>query len=86
MKMGTIPSPWRYDATAAHAIQPDNQRRTAILHYASWAAVFRISGLVRLPSIAAISINPRNGAMGQERPSDGDRSLWASCGLPQRVI
>jgi hypothetical protein len=43
MKMGTTLSPWRYDAATAQAIQPDNQQRTAILRYASWAAVFRIS-------------------------------------------
>jgi hypothetical protein len=35
MKMGNIPSPWRYDAAAAHAIRLDNLLRTAILHYAS---------------------------------------------------
>jgi len=29
----------------ADATRPDNQRRTAILHYTSWAAVFPISGL-----------------------------------------
>jgi hypothetical protein len=49
MKMGTIASPWRYDAAAADAIRPDNERRTAILRYASWTAVFPVSGLVRLP-------------------------------------
>jgi hypothetical protein len=49
MKMGTIASPWRYDAAAADAIRPDNQRRNAILHCSSWTAVFPISGLVRLP-------------------------------------
>ncbi len=49
MKMGTIVSPWRYDAAAAETIRPDNQRRTTILRYASWAAVFPISLVVRLP-------------------------------------
>ena len=49
MKMGTIASPWRYDVAAAEAIRPDNLRRTAILRYASWAAVFRMSRVVRLP-------------------------------------
>src|SRR5882757_4998605 len=43
MKMGTIAAPWRYDAVALPAIQPDNLRRTAILRYASRAAVFPIS-------------------------------------------
>jgi hypothetical protein len=52
MKMGNIASPWRYDVAAAQAIQPDNQQRTAILRYTSWAAVFPISRVV--PSIAAI--------------------------------
>jgi hypothetical protein len=59
MKMGTIASPWRYDAAAAQAIGPDNLRWTAILRYAPWAAF--AGGLV---TIAALSINPGNGAMG----------------------
>jgi hypothetical protein len=49
MKMGTTASPWRYEVAAADAIRPDNQRRTAILRYALWAAVFPISRLVWLP-------------------------------------
>ncbi|MCA6105206.1 hypothetical protein [Bradyrhizobium australafricanum] len=49
MKMGTIASPWRYDAAAADVIRPDNQRRTAILRYVSWANVFPISRVVRSP-------------------------------------
>jgi hypothetical protein len=34
MKMGTTAWPWRYDAAAAQAFSPENQRRTAILRYA----------------------------------------------------
>jgi hypothetical protein len=34
---------------AAQAIRPHNLRRTAILRYASWAAVVPISWVVRLP-------------------------------------
>jgi hypothetical protein len=49
MKMGTIASPWRYDAAAAKTILPDNPRQTTILRYASWAAVFPISLVGRLP-------------------------------------
>jgi hypothetical protein len=49
MKMGTIASLRRYDVAAAEAIRPDNLRRTAILRYASWAAVFRMSRVARLP-------------------------------------
>jgi hypothetical protein len=49
MKMSAAASPWRYDAAAAETIRPDNQRRTTILRYASWAAVFPISLVVRLP-------------------------------------
>jgi hypothetical protein len=47
--MGTIASLRRYDVAAAEAIRPDNLRRTAILRYASWAAVFRMSRVARLP-------------------------------------
>src|SRR5260221_12229663 len=64
MKMGTIASPWRYDVAAAQAIQPEQRRRSAILRYTSWAAVFPISRVVRLPFDCGHSINPGNGAMG----------------------
>jgi hypothetical protein len=43
MKMGTIRSPFPYDAAARRALQSPNLRWPAILHYASWAAVFLIS-------------------------------------------
>jgi hypothetical protein len=67
MKMGTIAAPWRYDAVALPAIQPDNLRRTAILRYASRAAAFPISRVIRYPSMAALSINPGNGAWAKSR-------------------
>ena len=35
MKMGTILSPYPYDAAARHALQSVSLRRPAILHYAS---------------------------------------------------
>jgi hypothetical protein len=34
MKMGTIASPWRYDAAARHALQPVSLGLPAILRYA----------------------------------------------------
>jgi len=43
MKMGTTRSPWRYDATARHALQSAKPRRRAILRYVSCAAAFPIS-------------------------------------------
>jgi hypothetical protein len=68
MKMGTIASPWRYDATAAETIRPDNQRRTTILRYASWA---RLSSRFRwwsgYPSIAALSTSRGIDVMGHEQ-------------------
>jgi hypothetical protein len=57
MKMGTIALPWRYDVAAASAIRSDNQRRTAIFRYASWAAVFPVSPVVIL-RLRPFSINP----------------------------
>jgi hypothetical protein len=48
MKMGTTASPWRYEAIADYALQPTNLQLPAILRYASWAAVFSISRVVRL--------------------------------------
>jgi len=55
MKMGTIASRWRYDGAAAETIRPDNERRTTILRYASWAVVFPISLVAGYSSIAAPS-------------------------------
>src|SRR6266849_5790578 len=40
MKMGTIASPWRYDAMVDYAPQSAILRRPAILRYASWRAAF----------------------------------------------
>jgi hypothetical protein len=64
--MGTIASPWHYDAVACHAIRPDNQRRTAILRYASWALFLPISP-GGPPSMAAFLINPEIDAMCQQQ-------------------
>jgi hypothetical protein len=68
MKMGTIASPCPYDAVARHALQSASPRHPAILHYASWAAVFPISqsGPVT-PPIAAVPINPGIDAMGHKQ-------------------
>src|SRR5439155_9703580 len=45
MKMGTIASPWRYDAMARHALQPANLGLPAILSYAcKWASAGYIRG------------------------------------------
>ena len=41
MKMGTIVSPWRYDAAAANALQSVMERSPAILHDASTFATYR---------------------------------------------
>src|SRR5262249_352715 len=55
MKLGTTCSPWRYDAAARNVLQLANLRQPALLHYASWAAVFPIfAGWSSYPSIAAI--------------------------------
>jgi hypothetical protein len=40
-KMGNIRSPWRYDAGAYDAINPERIRLPAIARCASWAAVIR---------------------------------------------
>jgi len=47
MKMGTIVSPWHYDALASHLLQRVDMRLATILRYASWVAVFPISPVVR---------------------------------------
>jgi hypothetical protein len=61
MKMGTTRSPFPYDDATRHALQSVNLRRTAILHYASGAAVFPIS--------QAMPINSGIDAMCRERTS-----------------
>jgi hypothetical protein len=42
-KMGTIRSPWHYDARAYHTLESENTRRPAILRYAWLAAVIPMS-------------------------------------------
>jgi hypothetical protein len=59
MKMGTIASLSCYDAVADQAIRPVNLRRTAILRYASWAAVSRFLRWSGYPSIPALSMLAR---------------------------
>src|SRR5882757_7121798 len=49
MKMGTIASPWRYDAAAGCALRPHNPGCPTIFRYALWMEVFPIRRLVRLP-------------------------------------
>ena len=49
MKMGTIASPWRYDAAASDAIRSDNKRRTSMLpdRAESTLTDYANSGIVR---------------------------------------
>src|SRR5882724_5815234 len=72
MKMGTIASPWHYDAAAAQTIRPDNLGRTAILRYASWAGPDCADGPVtlRLPPFRSIP----------------GTTLWARCGRLRRRV
>jgi hypothetical protein len=51
MKMGTIVSPWRYDAAAGCALQSANLRRPAILHYASRAIARRVRAMASNPVV-----------------------------------
>src|SRR4029450_3602403 len=62
MKMGTIASPWRYDAMARHGLQPANLGLPAILCYAcklpsaghiKGAQLHRSQGLGRIQSMPA---------------------------------
>jgi hypothetical protein len=47
MKMGTIASLWRYDATVEDAPPQDDVRRPAILRYAQWATIFCASWTIQ---------------------------------------
>jgi hypothetical protein len=67
MKMGNIRSPWRYDAVASCALQSANPRQPAILHHASWAAVFPISQGGPVTPIAALTVDPETDLMGHKR-------------------
>jgi hypothetical protein len=67
MKMGTIVSRWRYDAAAAHAIQPVNLRRHALLHYASWAALVAIPRVAR--PLVTLTIDREIDVIGHKRRS-----------------
>jgi hypothetical protein len=57
MKMGTIVSPFPYDAAARHALQSANLRRPAMLRHAAWEAASRFRGMSGYPSMAALSID-----------------------------
>ncbi|KJC42672.1 hypothetical protein UP06_23210 [Bradyrhizobium sp. LTSP857] len=73
--MGTIVSPWRYDAAAREASRPDNLRRTTIFRYALMAAAFPIfAGGPVILRWRRFSINPGNGAMCQIRTYE--LSMW----------
>jgi len=77
---------WRYDAAAGETIRPDNQRRTTILRYASWAAVFPISLVVRLHFDSALSISRGIDVMGQYPTRRNSFSLFRSlCDLAGAV-
>jgi hypothetical protein len=47
MKMGTIASPWRYDAAIRHALKLPSLRCSATQHYTLW--IPRYCRVVRLP-------------------------------------
>jgi hypothetical protein len=68
MKMGTIASPWCYDAAACHALQSASLRPPAISRCASSAAVFPAprdgSGYCSMPPL---SLNPRIDVMCQKQ-------------------
>jgi hypothetical protein len=76
MKVGTIVSPWRYDAAARHAPQSVNLRRPAILHYASWAAVFPIRRWSGYLPIAALTIDPEIDVMDHLRAPSRHADLF----------
>jgi hypothetical protein len=80
MKMGTIVSPWRYDAATAQSIRPDNLRRTAIFRYVSRAAVFRVSQVVRLPFDSGPLSQSRDRRDG---PKPEERAITRSSPKPQ---
>jgi hypothetical protein len=80
MKMGTIASPRRYDAVVRHTPQSASLRCSAILHYASRAAVFR---RVRSCTIADVPIDMdfrRDGPRPCEnaKTRDADRKSYSS--------
>ena len=80
MKMGTTPSPWRYDAAPDQTLQSANPRRPAILRYASWAGVFPISqrSLLTFDSGRADqSRDRRDGPIGDIAVSNSTISLGA---------
>ncbi len=62
MKMGTIASPWRYDAIAGDTLQLASLGCSAIQHYASWIPIW----VVRFSSIAEIPSSLRDRREGPE--------------------
>jgi hypothetical protein len=68
-------------ALAATIATSTSSRADVERRYASWAAVFPISRVVRLLRLRPFSINPGNGAMGQELTNAKTR-----CRIGQRSI
>ena len=58
MKMGTIASPWRYDAGACRMLRPERLRLPAISRHASRVKVFRCRERVRVPSLDSRRAEP----------------------------
>src|SRR5256885_1806676 len=67
MKMGTIVSPWRYDAAAGRALRPHDPGYPAIFRYRlAGGGLSDFAGWSGYPTIAAFLTNPGIGAMGRK--------------------
>jgi hypothetical protein len=64
-KMGTIASPWRYDAAARHALQSEILRRPAILRCDSWAG--RLANLAMWSAYFSDDLAPLQRALSAAR-------------------
>ena len=64
MKMGTIASPWRYDA--CDALQSAKLRRSAILPHTLQVGVFRYRNVSAFPSISSVPFNAGVNLVGQQ--------------------
>ena len=86
MKMGTIASPWRYDALVRNALQLGNLRLPSILRYAADRARSRGGG--GYPSTAAMPSNPLTRRANAHLPTCrgmADGLEWAAGVTPQEM-
>lgn len=83
MKMGTIPSPRRYDVAAEQALQSPNLQGPAILRYSliagrAWPLSTVLRGVKRVPAATPVALSSRYSLGFPTCCAKGDESICAT--------